>query len=526
MSFPLPPTRTHRAYRSIHNEVQQNFSAIDILIFCHKHHLIDLTSPEMVLSHTHRPLIMDAVRREDYRLLRCLIEASKEGRKEDVLTRVYEYDLGTVGKCRESPVSYACRMFTEGNLGILHSFLSPRIIGTHLSVLILNEVGLRHLPAELFHENLKAINVQSNNLTELPSANPAYESLNWNCPLLKMINISHNMFTEIPPDLFRLPKLEKIFASNNQIRRVPIEMWTAPILQQLDLSQNQIASLPCPESVRRPTMSGNIPISPVASYTITGRHRPGLLPSVRQTHINFDAYSSEEIHKAQSGFCLATLDLTGNQLTQIPRGLACLAPLLNALKLAKNRITNLGSTEDYPSFLHTLEVSRNAVTKGVTSSLNRNLNSCLQSQLATASQFCTHCNHQRLNQLKFLYLSDNKLEELEIEYEPSEEFEHTVKPGTKIVPSSPPLLYPRLQGLKLSNNRLTSLPDSTHRLGRLCELAIDGNPSITQLPLNLHRLTNLFTFKYEGIGDPIQVELAKLKSTCDILYYLRARETR
>ena len=495
-------------------------------MFCHRHHSIDLTSPHLVLSHSHRPLIMDAVRREDYRLLHCLVEASQEGKEQDVLTKVYEYDVGNVGRWRESPLSYACRMFTDGNFGILRSFLSPRIIGTCLSVVTLNEVGLRHLPVELFHENLTAINVQGNNLTELPSADPYRRSLNWRCPLLKVINISHNVITEVPPDIFRLPNLEKLFASSNRIQQMPIEMWTAPLLQQLDLSLNQIATLPCPERVRRPAMSGNTLISSIASYTVIGRHRPGLLPSVRQTHINFDAYSSEELHKAQSGFCLAMLDLSGNQLTQVPQGLACLAPLLNALKLARNHITDLGSADDYPSFLHTLEVSRNAVTRSVSSSPTQQNYSCLQSQLATASQFCSHGNHQRLNHLKFLYLSNNELAEIEIEYDPNEELDRTVSPGNRTAPPSPQLLFPRLQGLKLSHNRLTALPENFYKLERLCELAIDGNPGIMRLPLNLHRLTNLFTFKYEGIGDPIRVELAQLRSTCDTLYYLRARETR
>ena len=479
-----------------------------------------------MLSHSHRPLIMDAVRKKDYRLLRCLIQAAREGKQQDVLNRIYEYVSGNLGRWRESPISFACHQFNDGTVGILHSFLSPRIIGIHLSVLTLNEVGLRHLPVELFHENLMAINVQCNNLTDLPSADPSHRGLNWKCPLLKVINISHNVITEIPPDIFRLPNLEKLFASRNQIQQVPIEMWTAPVLQQLDLSHNQIAALPCLERVQRPTMSGNTPASMIASYTVIGRHRPGLLPSVRQTHVNFDAYSSEELHKAQCGFSLAMLDLTGNQLTQVPQGLACLAPLLNSLKLARNRITDLGSADGYPSFLHTLEVSGNAVTNSVSSSPTQPVYSCLQSQLAVASPFCTHGNHQRFNHLKFLYLANNQLEEIKIEYEPSEEFGHTMNPGNRTVPPAPELLFPRLQGLKLSNNRLTSLPENTYKLDRLCELAIDGNPGIMRLPLNLHRLTNLFTFKYDGIGDPIRVELAQLGSTCDTLYYLRARETR
>ena len=87
------------------------------------------------------------------------------------------------------------------------------------------------------------------------------------------------------------------------------------------------------------------------------------------------------------------------------------------------------------------------------------------------------------------------------------------------------LIFPHLQGLRLSNNKLCRLPENIHLLEKLSELTFDGNPGIKRLPPTLHHLTKLFTIKYEGISDPIVMELRNFKSAPDILYYLKARAT-
>ncbi len=504
---------------------------------------------------------MDAIRREDYELIQAILKPFKAGSNpaQELLTQVYEYNFGNLGKWRESPLSFGCRMYLEGNPQILKSLLSPQVAGTRICFITLAELGLRHLPFELFHENLKTLDVRGNNLSELPCAplefattgnsltgslgysamrsrmssyssdSPDRDSLNWNCPELKVINLSSNLFNSLPRDLFHLPSLNKLFASGNNIQSVDMDMWLAPQLEHLDLSNNQISSLPVPATISRPKSSLFLNLVPSPSLQSFRSSHPSFLHSSRQAQMNFDVQSSEELNRSQSGFALMLLDLANNKLWEVPAGLPCLAPMLMTLKLAKNRITDLGCISLYPPLIQNLDVSSNSVAFGIRAQDSRNAtlaSNCCQSQLTGASPVCYHYNHQRLSHLKFLYLSRNKLEELQLEYKAYPELEHSSCATTS--PPAPTFkqLFPRLQGLRISNCLLREVPANIHKQNRLCELSIDGNERILQLPLKIHRLTSLFTFKYNGIGDPIVRELESFKSTADILYYLRARETR
>ena len=131
-----------------------------------------------------------------------------------------------------------------------------------------------------------------------------------------------------------------------------------------------------------------------------------------------------------------------------------------------------------------------------------------------------------MSNLKFLYLSGNRLKDLQIEVIKLDLEISNRSIGIEDASFQSEMLFPRLQGLRLSSNCLTRFPENIHKLERLCELAIDENPNIQRLPLNLYHLSGLFTFKFHGIGDPIIHELKNFKSsTADLLYYLRALET-
>ncbi len=500
---------------------------------------------------------MDVIRREDYELLQSILKPYKDGSSpaQDVLTQVYESNFANMGKWRESPLSFGCRMYFDGNTQILRSLLSPEVVSIHICNITLAELGLRHLPLELFHENLRTLDVRGNNLTELPCGpleSSSTESLtgsgelsslrsrrspgsldsgdlNWSCPQLKVINISNNLFMTLPRGLFRLGSLTKLIASGNKIHCLDVDMWLAPRLEHLDLSDNQIDSLPIPGTVAR--ASSSLFLHMIASPSIQSFRscHPGFLHSSRQALMNFDVQSSEELNKSQSGFRLTMLDLSGNKLVDIPAGLPCLAPTLTTLKLARNHISDLGCVNLYPPLIQNLDVSKNVVmfdTRPQHPGSAGLASSCYQSQLSGAAESCHHCGHQRLSHLKFLYLSDNKLQKLQLEYEAYPEAEHGG--GVNSSPPVPTLrqLYPRLQGLRISNCCLKEVPENIHKQNKLCELSIDGNQDIRQLPPKLHHLTSLFTFKYKGIGDPIVRELESFRNTADILYYLRARETR
>ena len=504
--------------------------------FCHRHKYATLSSPQLILSspqlvqrNYQLPILIDALRREDFEFIKLVLGLSRN--PTSIFNQPFEWQYGA-GKRRETLLSYACSKFLQlegGNQQILLTMLSPNDIGKNLTQIVLVGVGLRQLPAVVLHENLKILDVQENNLSSYPTMDSAGSNLNWKCLELEVLNFSHNLFTHIHPDIFQLPCLLRLSASHNNIQEVPKELWTAPRLRHLDLSHNKLQMLPCPPSIN---MANSIDIPQHITHSFSFRNRlPGIsssrvgyLQSTRRMYINLDILSSSDLHKSQVGFGLNTLDLSSNQLMAVPRGLACLAPLLHSLKLNNNRITNLGCVSDYPPALKTLDVSCNGVVQGIQMS-GLDSFACVQSQLTTAPTSCSHFSHQRMNYLLFLYLSNNRLEDLAVHFPTLE-----VDFGSSISNQGEEkekieLIFPCLQGLRLSNNRLRRLPENIHLLEKLSELTFDGNPGIHQLPPNLHLLTKLFTIKYEGISDPIVTELRNFKSAPDILYYLKARAT-
>lgn len=508
----------------------------DILKFCHHHKYATLSSSQLILSSpqlVHKnhqlPLLIDAICREDFHFLQLVLDLSRN--PTGVFNQPFEWQYGSV-KRRETILSYACSKYLQidgGNQRILMTMLSPDDMGKFLTQIVLVGVGLRQLPTVILHENLRVLDVRENNLSSYPTENTEGSNLCWKCQELEVLNIAHNLFTYIHPDIFSLPCLLRLNASHNNIQKLPQELWTAPRLKHLDLSHNKLQMLPCPTSINM-THSIDIPPHMARNFCLRSRlpgissSRVGFLQSMRRTYINFDVQSSSDLHKSQVGFGLHTLDLSSNQLIAIPGGLACLTPLLNSLKLNNNRITDLGCVSNYPPYLKTLDVCNNGIVRSIWMS-GLDSFACVQSQLTNAPPQCSHFNHQRLNHLLFLYLSNNRLENFSVSF-PKQEIDFS---SSSFIDDSEKkqveLIFPYLQGLRLSNNKLRRLPENIHLLEKLSELTFDGNPGIQQLPPNLHLLTKLFTIKYQGIGDPIVMELKNFKSAPEILYYLKARAT-
>ena len=516
----------------------------EILRFCHLNRFISLYSPMLkIKSNTsnlrvsHRPLAIDAMYEEDFTMLEIILGLPDT--PNNFLSVVYEYDHGQA-KDKESVMSLACRRHMDGSKRLLRRILTMDIQSKFLTSITLSGLGLRRIPVDIFHVNLLSLDIRENNLNEYPCAHLTDQNyLGWNCPMLETLNFSNNFFTYIHPDIFSLPSLFRLLMNGNVIQEVPAQMWTAPHLNTLELSNNLILDLPCPPRVHR-TCSGNPFLFGYRTMSLHRRRNEAMvdggevcLQSLRKSSIN---YNSRSIHRVSVNFVLHMLDLSGNHLTSVPRGLACLAPLLRTLKLSKNRITSMGTVYDYPSFLQSLDLSDNGLTRGVdpppiiTAS---NTGNCIQSQLVTKQHpSCLHQQHVNFSCLKYLYLGNNSIADLVLEYESEANSEHSdtysefdlLKNAS--VSSQLVLFFPNLQGLRISNNSLTRIPENIHKLTKLRELVVSHNELISALPPLLHRLTSLFVFRHEGIADPIVQELAHFKNTAEILYYLKARGMR
>ena len=386
----------------------------------------------------------------------------------------------------------------------------------------------------------------ANRLSTLPIADALNQGL---CEGLIELAISSNNFTELPTELFSLPRLVKLNVRENSISSVTEDIWRAPCLEELYLSKNKLVALPCPDYVYlKPGMTTTPTQRRIMTFSLGltsfSSTETRLVESTRQSYMTVAAPGTEP---RAGGFRLKTLDLSDNQLTEIPPGLPCLAPQLRTLKLSGNRIDHLGHPCNYPQLLEKLDVNRNACKSCIRWCVEPPTLACAQSRLRNESSPCLHIGHRILGNLKFLFIEDNNLRSLTLEEERRENLSESSSSGLGgseggVVDRGrveggrerggregkgeglPMLMFPRLECLRLSNNQLERVPAGMHREVELRELKLDRNPGITHLPSNLHLLQELFFFKFEGISDPVVSELRSCSNTPEQLLYLKARE--
>ena len=426
-----------------------------------------------------------------------------------ILSRPYvlKKETDTSPEKRMNAVGVACECCLRGDPSVLDAMLSHQVIGKQLVNLALSDLGITEVPSELFHENLISLSLSGNKMMQLPPTK------NWKCENLTFLNLANNLFTIAPPGIFKLKKLTNLNLSSNKIVSLEADLWTAPSLKYLYLSSNLLERLPYPDlgDLSSPRYARDL-VSPGATKRET-------VHSLRHSFIDSSLEREEDFHMKGFGYNIEFLDLSDNKLSSVPSGLPCLAPMLMTLKLNNNSIMDFGRVSHYPTLLKSLNLSANGgkVSIGHTS-FPPSSSLCLQST-PNNHQHCNHSDHTLLVNLQHLNLSNNKLTDVVVETDVSVSLPHPLTPSYDHT-----LLYPKLQSLILSNNRLTRFPVGVHKMERLGTLDISDNITIRSLPQKLHMLKNLIGFRYKGIGDPIIGTLDTFKDTAQLLYYLRARE--
>lgn len=523
----------------------------DVLVFCQKHSLVNLMQQTLSLGVSNRPLLIDVIHTEQYALLHEIIQEFQGRDKavfiQKILTNMYETGVG-----KDTLISYACRAYMDSNSNMLPSLLSSDTLGCHLTIIKIEGVELKEVPLPIFSTKLTILDLSKNLLTTLPIVDALSQGL---CKNLKELTLANNAFTILPPQLFHLPLLTKLDARNNHIQSIPREVWAAPCLEELFLSKNLIASLPCPDYI---CVRNGVHLTPTQQRQMSFSHSLYNFSSDSETVLSArEAFLTAPIARSDllpsGGFRLKTLDLSNNQLSEIPPGLPCLTPQLQTLKLSGNRINHLGHPCNYPQLLEKLDVNKNACKSCIQWCAEPTNLVCAQSQLRQEHSLCFHTGHRILSNLKFLFLEDNDLMEVMLEEkiprlvsQKSDSSEWgsevgidsavTEKGGRKrartgerertasVSPAPPLLMFPKLESLRLSNNQLNKVPSGIHRQIEMRELKLDNNPGITQLPSNLHLLQELFFFSFNGISDPVISELRNCANTPEQLLYLKARE--
>ena len=500
--------------------------------FIHERY-ISLTS-DLLTPRNQSPLFLRAVRSQRMDVMELVLNPqSKRSASDRIFSQAYVYDLGNDEPVNASAISLACQLCLEGIPFLLKKLLEYPLTSPFCQHLSLGDLGLRLVPVELFHENLISLTLSRNYLSKLPPVEK------WRCRDLQQLNLAENKFKELPKALFQLPNLRDFNVSDNQLTTLDPCFWTAPCLRNLNVSSNLLKQLPCPVRPQEPKEDVSDRGEDVGFIrSQLGTEAPEIQYSVRHEFIDIDFERDKGYRKTQGGHRLEILDASSNQLTSIPEGLPCLAPMLLTLRLSKNKISNFSFVSDYPPGLKSLDLSNNGANVCISSTKAGSTPTCFQTLVLEPhiSRKCSHSDHNSLHSLQYLNISRNKLKTLVIE-DSSLSLSVSVSQGLAgmqaTLHTSPThkeakqhegTLFPKLQTLLVGKNNLIEVPEALHKLDQLASLDISDNESITRLPSSLSHL-NLYSFNYSGISDPIVNEFRSSQKAWEVLYYLRTRET-
>ena len=392
-------------------------------------------------------------------------------------------------------------IFTAGDKSLLNFPVSP-YISKHLlqcTEIDLQSNFLTEIPLSLFQiPMLKHLNVSNNNLTTLPVGEREISSSykpaewGWKCKCLTNLNVSFNAIYYLPEAIWALPnlkyldashnrlkeigptihyyKLSKIDISYNSLEKVPPFLFSS---EEVNLSFNELTSLPTElwysETIKVLNISGNL----IEDICFSAHTEPITVSFTTACTKIIDVMkkvpSVDQIGTISS---LSRLELAHNKLHAFPKDLACFATHLQYLDISFNQISAI-DISILPPYLTTL-VAKNCCIAQFGSIMNnqeKEMYQILCTSLGIGSK-CPHRSHTSLQHLSNLYLSGNRLLNMEF----------AAANGTTS-------LYPELNVLNLSANELYgTLSPSVQLLSNLFHLDLSDNIQLESIPMELSSL--------------------------------------
>ena len=461
-----------------------------------------------------------------------------------------------------------------------HGCLSLGICG--LSRIHLNNNRLVEVPIELFQlQSVRSIDLSSNSLLELPVSGGQSPG-SWSLPALISLDLSHNRLTHLPSCVWELPSIKSLTCSSNKlitllpsgaadafcppfsnsltdidlsgnelstvagfffknpdlrsvklsknkINNLPDTMWGCGTLGDLDLSCNKLAVLPqcLPEEHHRALSThqsfpflqhaghqeGKVDVKVSKFDEFQSFHTSSIQPRSR-VRANLDNQVQQFDYSM-----LQKLNLSRNEFSSLPEGLACCAPNLTDLDISGNSLGEI-DVQLLPATLKKLKARGCKITKIGNVLSKSQLKEVEQNCRHSSSEgfACLHRKHTQLPHLTNLDLSDNLITDLQLiqdrAADDDEEFKITALD----------LLYPLLNILNLTNNKLVGMfnpnigrqlhlksikLDKNHDLqsvpmefaylkkgGRLTELTMKDLPNLVQPPVDYQnaKLSHLLTY--------------------------------
>jgi len=188
-----------------------------------------------------------------------------------------------------------------------------------------------------------------------------------------------------------LPALRRLDASQNAIENLNQCVWLSCSLVELNLSHNRLSSIASSENdslamlerladsvhVNRPGSPGSIASDVVPPDSLPGTRTPQNeleytdIPIIRRERwregdrviVKMVDYDDSDVNgKVKRRSMLKDLDLSHNAFESSPPVLACLAPSLERLNLAHNKLKSVGPINAFPGNLLFLDLSYNNIS--------------------------------------------------------------------------------------------------------------------------------------------------------------------
>ena len=351
------------------------------------------------------------------------------------------------------------------------------------------------LPKELFNfHSIINLNISKNYLKQLPFAQLAS---NLRPGQLSDLNVSSNQLRSLPVEIFYLPNLKYLNASYNPLTSLPDLWWLSKSLIKLNVSNTQLTELCSWKDADQNFFKER---GRLASNTSSSS------PMLLQRSNSLDRRSS----------LLKELNVSFSHLSSFPRYLACYFPNLEHLNFSNNNITSCCAVNEIPAFLEDLDISSNKLQSEECAifSLLPNTNCCYLNIEVESSLKCTHMRHTKLLKLRNLNLSNNeKLQKITLHI-----------PTTTTDSLKRDFLYcPKLAKLVISNCGLLQAPEFLDKMDRIYHLDISKNHNM-KIPHEVHNLSDLMTFVYDGLKDPIAADLDQFSRVKEQQMFLMQKE--
>ncbi|CAD5212334.1 unnamed protein product [Bursaphelenchus xylophilus] len=421
---------------------------------------------------------------------------------------------------------------------------------------------------------LESLSVEANELDDLPSElfSPKH------FPSLKSANFCKNKLRRLPGSIWKHPTLNDLNLSDNLIcdlstpspersRREPRQRATRnPYVAAYHSSRALVERKKESELERRREKPAEIQ----KQSSVNVQKNDVLRSNIWQTELNMavveDDDPKDDPNNLNSTNALRSLNLSGNKLRSVPECLACFCPRLTKLDLSRNDLSSLKAVECFPATLKTLNLANNRLaimfrraegqdlscfvemiapnervaavqtvsvnrhsrsrSKSVARNQQRSLSIIRANKETENTNLCSHKAHCRLENLKSLNLSNNKLAEFDlfIPFEARTQGLDISNWRDSNDQFRPYIIFPALTNLDLSSNDLKSLPPTISLLSQLAVLNLSQNKSLERLPVELGLLEKLWGVQLNGcaLKDPLKgiVGNGNFK-TMDLISFLR-----